>query len=379
MEFALVTSAKVLRARLARDGDAAEHQAIMDDAALVVEADRWGWKYVWTAEHHFLERYSHMSASEVFLGYAAALTSHIHLGSGIFNLNPSVNHPVRVAERVAMLDHLSDGRFEFGTGRGAGSLEVTGFDIPDAGDTTRAAWDEVIREFLPMWESTDYRHDSALFRVPHPASTRPTRNVLPKIWRKPHPPLWVACGNAPTYEKAARMGLGALGFSFGSPQANAANIENYKQHIGRAEPIGRFVNDNVLLVSMLVCLDDGRRAREVMARSGSQETSALAGYYHDTFNRDGRPAPADTGTDLSLEEVDSAIAGGRLVCGDPDEVIDQLQAFVDVGCDQIGFLLPMSVPMDHAVETIRLVGRHVIPKLDPDPEHRTSRFRALAA
>jgi alkanesulfonate monooxygenase SsuD/methylene tetrahydromethanopterin reductase-like flavin-dependent oxidoreductase (luciferase family) len=67
------------------------------------------------------------------------------------------------------------------------------------------------------------------------------------------------------------------------------------------------------------------------------------------------------------------------VCGDPDEVIDQLQAFVDVGCDQIGFLLPMSVPMDHAVETIRLVGRHVIPKLDPDPEHRTSRFRALAA
>src|SRR5262249_21389098 len=152
---------------------------------------------------HFLTEYSHLSANEVFLGYLAAVTTRIHLGSGIFNLSPRVNHPVRVAERVAMLDHLSDGRFEFGTGRGAGSREVTGFDLPDT-SVTKAMWDEVIGEFRKMWSTTDYRHEGTSFNVPHLADHRPTRNVLPKPWKKPHPPMWVAAGNPPTYEKAAR-------------------------------------------------------------------------------------------------------------------------------------------------------------------------------
>ncbi len=215
MEFAVVNSAKVLSGRVAREGAAAEHNAIMDDARLVIEADKCGWKYLWSAEHHFLTSYSHMSASEVFLGYLAALTSRIHLGSGIFNLNPTVNHPVRVAERVAMLDHLSDGRFEFGTGRGAGSLEVTGFGIPDAGDTTRAAWDEVIQEFLPMWESEEYSHNSPLFQVPHVDSVVPTRNVLPKMWRKPHPPLSGGVREPAHLREGGPDGLGSPGLQPG--------------------------------------------------------------------------------------------------------------------------------------------------------------------
>ena len=63
----------------------------------------------------------------MLLGYLAATTERIHLGSGIFNPLPQVNHPAKVAEKVAMLDHLSNGRFEFGTGRGAGSHEILGF------------------------------------------------------------------------------------------------------------------------------------------------------------------------------------------------------------------------------------------------------------
>ena len=78
-----------------------------------------------------LTEYCHISASEVFIGYLRRATERIHLGSGIFNLSPRVNHPVRNAERVAMLDHLTDGRFEFGTGRGAGCHEVATFNIHD--------------------------------------------------------------------------------------------------------------------------------------------------------------------------------------------------------------------------------------------------------
>ena len=78
-------------------------------------------------EHHFLDEYSHLSANDVVTGYLAHATERIHIVSAIFNPLPQVNHPAKVAERVAMLDHLTDGRFEFGTGRGAGSHEILGF------------------------------------------------------------------------------------------------------------------------------------------------------------------------------------------------------------------------------------------------------------
>ena len=104
-----------------------EHDTLMRDIELVQAADKAGFKYVWVTEHHFLDEYSHLSANEVFLGYLAHSTERIHLGSGIFNPLPQVNHPAKVAEKVAMIDHLSGGRMEFGTGRGAGSHEILGF------------------------------------------------------------------------------------------------------------------------------------------------------------------------------------------------------------------------------------------------------------
>src|SRR5258708_34209449 len=121
MEFGLFNSACVLpRFR----GD--EHRRIMDEVAIVQAADRVGFKYTWATEHHFLTEYSHLSANEVFLGYLAAATSRIHLGSGIFNITPPVNHPARIAERVAILDRLSEGRFEFGLGAGSSPPELRG-------------------------------------------------------------------------------------------------------------------------------------------------------------------------------------------------------------------------------------------------------------
>src|SRR5262249_58370188 len=135
------------------DPQAVQHRRLMDEITWTMAADRSGFKYTWATEHHFLTEYSHLSANESFLAYLAGVTERIHLGSGIFNITPPVNHPVRVAERVAMLDHLSDGRFEFGTGRGAGSREVTGFNVRDTA-STKEMWEEVIGEFRKMWSNT---------------------------------------------------------------------------------------------------------------------------------------------------------------------------------------------------------------------------------
>ena len=123
MEFGIFNAACLLPKYRANHGDAAEHDRIMDEVNFIVAADKAGFKYTWASEHHFLTDYSHLSASESFLAFVAAKTSNIHIGSGIFNITPPVNHPARIAEKVAMLDHLSEGRFEFGTGRGSSAAQ----------------------------------------------------------------------------------------------------------------------------------------------------------------------------------------------------------------------------------------------------------------
>ena len=127
MEFGVFIQSYNPEFRRGDDPAQAEHDVFMHDVEVVKAADKAGFKYAWVTEHHFLDEYSHLSANDVFCGFLANATERIHIGSGIYNPLPQVNHPAKVAERVAMLDHLSDGRFEFGTGRGAGSHEILGF------------------------------------------------------------------------------------------------------------------------------------------------------------------------------------------------------------------------------------------------------------
>src|SRR3954469_3423244 len=216
MEFGIFNSLYLPPQLKDADPKGAEHNRLMDEVEWVKAADRSGFKYTWATEHHFLTEYSHLSANESFLAYCAAVTERIHLGSGIFNVTPPVNPPARVAERVAMLDHLSGGRFEFGMGRGSSSTEQKGFGIEDP-DLTKRMFDEVVPEFPKMWKDGEYSFEGEFFRLP-------PRNVLPKPYTKPHPPMWVAAGNPPTFEKAARMGLGVLCFAHGTPDTLAPMI-----------------------------------------------------------------------------------------------------------------------------------------------------------
>ena len=126
MEFGLFFNG-YLPGPAAHDPDS-EHLMLMREAEYAVLGDRHNWKYAWFGEHHGLTEYSHMSAPYPVMGYVAGRTNQIHVGSAITSFPTSKDHPVRIAERAAMMDHLSEGRFEFGTGRGAGSHEVRTFN-----------------------------------------------------------------------------------------------------------------------------------------------------------------------------------------------------------------------------------------------------------
>jgi alkanesulfonate monooxygenase SsuD/methylene tetrahydromethanopterin reductase-like flavin-dependent oxidoreductase (luciferase family) len=344
----------------------------MNELELAVHCDRHRWKYVWSVEHHFLEEYSHISASETFLPYVAARTSYLHIGSAIYNITPPVNHPARIAERVAMIDHLSEGRFEFGVGRGSSSTEFKGFGIAD-GETTRAMFDESLPEIVRMWRETPYSYQGKYFSMPE-------RNVLPKPFTDPHPPMWIACGSPSTFEKAGRLGLGALCFTLGAPKDFEKLIKVYKDNIRHAEPVGGFVNDNVACVSMLLCHEDGKRARNIAMRMGNNYHTSLVFRYLDTFPRPaGIPAWPQVIPEPTPEELEERIRSGMRLIGDPEDVRKGVQKYVDVGCDQLIFgVLASTQPMDVAKESTALFAKEVMPHFDKDPVHSTTRQREAA-
>src|ERR1700757_2187090 len=170
--------------QLPRPWEPDAEERVMQNALDQIElADTLGYDYVWEVEHHFLEEYSHSSAPEVFLAAASQRTKRIRLGHGIVLMPPGYNHPARIAERLATLDLVSNGRVEWGTGESASRAELEGFGITPA--ERREMWRETteqVANMMLMDRSRGYRGKS--FAIP-------ARNVIPKPVQKPHPPLWV--------------------------------------------------------------------------------------------------------------------------------------------------------------------------------------------
>ena len=166
-------------------------------------ADRLGYDTVWEVEHHFLTEFAHSSAPEVFLAAVAQRTKRIRLGHGVVLLPHRFNHPIRVAERVAALDILSDGRVEFGTGRSS-QFEQAGFEVDT--DLSREMWQESLEMIPRMWTEDPFEHAGRFVTVP-------PRSILPKPLQKPHPPIWMAATSPQSWEIAGRNGIGILGLT----------------------------------------------------------------------------------------------------------------------------------------------------------------------
>src|SRR5918911_913690 len=132
----------------------AERRVYHEALEQVELADKLGFDYVFEVEQHFLEEYSHSSAPEVFLAAASQRTKQIRLGHGIVLMPPGYNAPARIAERIATLDLVSNGRVEFGTGESASRAELEGYGINPA--ERRAMWREVVEQVANMMVMDPY-------------------------------------------------------------------------------------------------------------------------------------------------------------------------------------------------------------------------------
>src|SRR5271166_2058840 len=236
------------------DSERIVYENALEQAAL---ADEVGFDYCWAVEHHFLEEYSHCSAPELFLTAIAMKTKRIRVGHGIIVCVPEYTHPIKVAERTAVLDILSGGRLEVGTGRSATWCELGGFRANP--DETKKTWDEYVHCLPKMWTQERYSYSGRSWSMPE-------RAILPKPYQKPHPPMWVAVTSPGTEIDAAERGLGALGITFGSVKEQEDKVNQYRKVIANCEPVGSFVNDKISTANFLYCHEDTETGNKVGRR-----------------------------------------------------------------------------------------------------------------
>lgn len=376
MEFGIFQAATVGP----RPWDESEPERIRQDIEMGVAAERAGFDAFWAPEHHCLEEYSHNSSSHLSCLAVGMKTEKIRLVTGIFNLCPPINHPVRVAEQIAMIDILTHGRVELGTGRGSGSTEVNTFGVTN--EESRAMWEESIRAIPKMWTQDLFSWEGEFFSVPE-------RCILPKPVQKPHPPLWVTASNPSTIEVAGRSGLGAAMFNFADPEMSRPLVEVYKTAAEKCEPVSEVIHNRIMTISPALCLRDGDEARALYG-SGASHVAPHFSVYFDTIPEMAerwkdvpRPVSQSTLREWVAEaaadpDLKGPIAGGQndfafhlengICVGSPDEVAAVIERFRQVGFDQLVFVPAASPGISHekSLESIRLMGEEVLPRFRPE-------------
>ncbi len=345
--------------------DGIEHQLFQDALEQVELADRLGIDYAWEVEHHFLEEYSHSSAPEVFLAAASQRTKNIRLGHGIRQVIPGYNHPARTAEVIATLDLVSSGRVDFGTGESSAILELGGFGVP-------------VEEKRKMYLEATEQICNMIAMDPYPGFegdyfSMPCRNIVPKPFQKPHPPVWVACSNRDTIKMAAENGMGVLCFAFTDPADAKHWVDEYYDIIrsDKCVPIGHTVNANVAMVTSFSVHPDKDEAIRRGKPGFDFFRYALANLYVFGDHKPGRTniweafQKDQANPALSMLPDDGQLGG----IGTPAEQREHLEGFEAAGVDQVIFIQQAGMNRhEHICESLELFGAEVQPSFkERDP------------
>ncbi len=340
-------------------------------------ADRLGFDTVWAVEHHFLSEFAHSSAPEIFLTAAAARTRKIRIGHGVVLLPSKFNHPIRVAERVAALDLVSNGRVEFGTGRSS-QYEQAGFEIDS--ELSRDMWQESLSIIPRMWTEDPFEFQGRFVTIP-------PRSIIPKPLQKPHPPMWMAATSPQSWELAGKNGIGILGLTiFVSVPQLEERVRAYKAALKTATPAGKFINDQVGAFTIVHVAETRERA------IANGATEAAINYLLYAFRvLGGGAAPGDGGmkretvasemqstpyrdmiakeypvilkmmkNECTFEDLDGE---DMVIVGDVDECARKVERYQRAGLDHfISLMQADRIPHERVMESIELFAREIMPR-----------------
>jgi alkanesulfonate monooxygenase SsuD/methylene tetrahydromethanopterin reductase-like flavin-dependent oxidoreductase (luciferase family) len=308
----------------------------------VLAVERLGYDSVWLPEHHFT-RHGITSDSLNVLSYLAARTERIRLGTAVSVL--PFHDPVRLAESAALVDHLSQGRLDFGIGRGYQWSEYHGFGF--GLDEGSDRFEEALEVLLQSWRATEpfafdgkYHQYDAAFPQPRPLQL-------------PHPPIYHATASADGLARCAENGWGVM-LAQGTPLAKIADtVALYRQQLDR---LGKPFDPNKLVL-----------ARGMFCASSTDEAvDAFVGPYAQFLERAARiSAPPPSAGEPHRNPFDPGDQGVRdsLVCGDPDECIRAMDEIAELGVGQVLFFFNIAdVAHDRVLASLELFAEHVLPR-----------------
>ena len=212
-------------------------QTLQDDMAQVVALDRLGFEEAWIGEHLTLE-WETITSPEIFIGMALAKTERIKLGTGV-NCLPN-HHPFFLAHRIAMLDHLAQGRFQWGVGPGSTPGDMEAFQVDwGAGEHYKLAR-ATVEAVLDLWAGAEpghYGNRWFRYKVPEPQAEIASHVYL-KPYQQPHPPIAVAglSPDSPSLTWAGEQGWSPMSIQYCCPRVlrgHWASVEAGARAAGR--------------------------------------------------------------------------------------------------------------------------------------------------
>ncbi len=352
-------------------------------------ADQVGFDNVWFVEHHFLTGFSGSPSQDAIFGALSRITKNIRIGYGVCIL--PYHHPVRVAERVALVDQLTDGRVEFGTGR-SNAYEQTGLGVDPR--NTRALWEESISMIPQIWQSDEFSWEGENWNVP-------TRRVLPKPLQKPHPRMYLACTQTESFRLAAEKGIGVLSSASYATAVLQEHVRVYREAVQNANPVGAVVNNFWGNNVHAYCGDDDQAAKELAAESmktffgpdkpyiagriGAYEELLEAwggvpehlqadfGRWLRQSDEDHQQQAAEAGISLdagpgaaraAIAQLDANTLADRgvIIAGNPESCAKAIQMYDEIGVDQVMMIMQTeTIPHDKVMGSIEKFGKEVFP------------------
>ncbi len=353
VKFGLMTQIQMPRPWAANSELHAYHNAIAQAEA----AEGAGFRYFWITEQHFFAEIGHSACPDMLLSAISQRTSRIRVGFSVVLM--TVNNPYSIAERVATLDLLSNGRVEFGMGRGSTPYMVDAFGVgrPEERERAQEATEAVMQMFR---EDRFSGYKGTHFDLP-------PRQVLPRPLQRPHPPLWAAASNLGSYERAGRQGLGVIGVTRNSVSETRDAIRSYREAIRSTEPkefLGAYANEQVAGFALAFCHEDDRTGRDMAC--------AAARWYNG--DNDAELNSVRFATAGGVEGVvskfrnrtnDELIEDGMAIGGNPDTICRVVDKWAEAGLDQMIFVLQAGrTTHDQVMRSIELIGRQVIPRFE---------------
>ena len=305
------------------------YSATVEQAVL---ADELGFDHIWFSEHHFLED-GYLPAFQPLAGAIAARTTQIRISNDIALL--PLYHPVRLAEELAVLDHISNGRMEFGIGMGYVPKEFEAFGVPLKNRVSMT--DEAIEILRLAWKDEPFSFKGKRYELSN-------INVYPKPVQPLGPPLWIAAMKEPGALRAARFETNLL------PQGRREDVLDPWRNELKAQ--GKDPNDyRVGIIRSVYVTDDKERDWPVI-----REAERFRMGVYNTFM-------AETPDEYGWGSGDGIPQ--NVIIGTPREVISQLKAFIDAyGITDIATSgLPPGVDPEFMATNLERLAREVIPEL----------------